>query len=67
VQTGARRFRDLDFGWFPELALLYDGRNAMRGVALPDAVRYVGVGVPDPRQEARPSRHPAPAGGNGKR
>jgi len=65
VQTGAARFRDLDFSWFPELAVLYDGRNAMRGVALPDSVKYVGVGVPDPRQETRPSRHAA--AGNGRR
>jgi nucleotide sugar dehydrogenase len=67
VQTGARRFRDLDFGWFPELAVLYDGRNSMRGVALPDGVRYLGVGVPDPRRQGRPGRHAAPAGGGGRR
>ena len=45
TQTGDARFRDLDFGWFPDLELLFDGRNSLRGVALPPGVAYHGVGV----------------------
>jgi nucleotide sugar dehydrogenase len=45
TQTGDVKWRDLDFGWFPDLRLVFDGRNSMRGVALPDDVAYHGVGV----------------------
>jgi UDP-N-acetyl-D-mannosaminuronate dehydrogenase len=45
TQTADPRFRDLDFGWFADLRLLYDGRNSMRDVALPEGVVYRGVGV----------------------
>jgi nucleotide sugar dehydrogenase len=45
TQTGDPRFRDLDFSWFPELELVFDGRNSLRGVALPAGVAYHGVGV----------------------
>jgi nucleotide sugar dehydrogenase len=46
TQTADRRFRDLDWSWFPELELLYDGRNSLRDAALPRGVEYHGVGVP---------------------
>ena len=49
LQTGARRFRDLNTLLFPDLHVVYDGRNVLRDVALPEHVRYVGVGVPDER------------------
>ena len=48
TQTGDPQFLSLDFDWFPRLELLYDGRNSMRGVALPGGVSYQGVGVSRP-------------------
>ena len=58
TQTADRQFRDLDFGWFPDLELLFDGRNSLRTVTLPESVEYHGVGV------QRPSRRPvAPVAG----
>jgi nucleotide sugar dehydrogenase len=54
TQTGDLMWRDLDFSWFPELALLFDGRNSLRGVTLPDGVAYHGVGV------QAETRRPAP-------
>jgi nucleotide sugar dehydrogenase len=48
TQTGDVHFRDLDFGWFPDLRLLFDGRNSLRGVTLPAGVVYHGVGVQAP-------------------
>jgi nucleotide sugar dehydrogenase len=56
TQTADRRFRDLDFSWFPDLELLYDGRNSLRSVELPDGIAYHGVGV------QRSSRPVAPVG-----
>lgn len=66
VQTGARQFRTIDPAWFPDLALVFDGRNALRDLSLPESVTYVGVGVPDPRVERR-VRRTAGAGSSGKR
>ena len=45
TQTGDRAFNALDASWFPSLAVVYDGRNSLRQLALPDGVTYVGVGV----------------------
>ncbi len=45
TQTGDLAFGGLDPAWFPALAAVYDGRNSLRGLALPDDVAYVGVGV----------------------
>ncbi len=45
TQTGDRLFGTLDPAWFPDLAVVYDGRNSLRSLALPDHVGYVGVGV----------------------
>jgi nucleotide sugar dehydrogenase len=54
AQTADPRFRELDPTWFPEMRVLYDGRNGLRALALPAGARYVGVGVQDgnriPRQ-----------------
>ena len=44
-QTGDPRFGTLDAGWFGDLAVVYDGRNSLRTLALPEQVIYVGVGV----------------------
>ena len=46
TQTADVAFRSLDFGLFPDLEIVFDGRNGLRGLALPDGVAYRGVGVP---------------------
>jgi nucleotide sugar dehydrogenase len=56
-QTDDPAFRRLDFAWFPELELVFDGRNSLRNMTLPVGVAYHGVGVP-----ARPAQRPAVAG-----
>ena len=45
TQTGDPLFRSLDFRLFPDLRLLFDGRNSLRGLTVPDGVVYHGVGV----------------------
>jgi nucleotide sugar dehydrogenase len=52
TQTDDPAFASLDFGWFPELELLFDGRNSLRDVPLPADVTYQGIGLPA-RPEAR--------------
>jgi UDP-N-acetyl-D-mannosaminuronate dehydrogenase len=46
TQTADPIFRSLDFTAFPDLAVLFDGRNSLRGLDLPAGVAYHGVGVP---------------------
>jgi nucleotide sugar dehydrogenase len=46
TQTADPLFRTLDFADFPALELLFDGRNSLRDVVLPERVAYHGVGVP---------------------
>jgi nucleotide sugar dehydrogenase len=46
TQTGDPRWRELDPAWFPDLAILVDGRNILSGLALPVGVHYRGIGVP---------------------
>ena len=45
TQTGDRLWQSLDFALFPKLEVLFDGRNSLREVELPEKVRYFGVGV----------------------
>ena len=45
TQTADPQFASLDPAWFPDLAVVYDGRNSLRTLALPDGVAYFGVGV----------------------
>ena len=45
TQTADSRFKTLDPGWFPSLELVYDGRNSLRSLAMPEHVAYIGVGV----------------------
>jgi nucleotide sugar dehydrogenase len=45
TQTADRAFAALDAAWFPDLRAVYDGRNSLRALALPEDVAYVGVGV----------------------
>jgi len=47
TQTADPRFRTLDFDLFPELRVVFDGRNSLRDIDLPAGVAYHGVGVPE--------------------
>jgi len=51
TQTGDPLFRGLDPAWFPDLEVVFDGRDSLRDVALPPTVAYRGIGVP-PRPRA---------------
>ena len=46
TQTADARFGELDFGLFPALEVLFDGRNSLRDVTLPAQVAYHAIGVP---------------------
>jgi nucleotide sugar dehydrogenase len=45
-QTADPRWLALDPSWFPDLALLVDGRNSLDDLALPEGVRRRGIGRP---------------------
>jgi nucleotide sugar dehydrogenase len=49
TQTADSRFQAIDLSWFPDLELVYDGRNSLRSDALPTGVAYRGVGRPGVR------------------
>ena len=44
TQTADPRWATLDPAWFPDLAILVDGRNSLAALALPPAVAYRGIG-----------------------
>jgi nucleotide sugar dehydrogenase len=46
TQTADPQFDGLDPAWFPELEVVFDGRNSLRDVVLPESVAYRGIGVP---------------------
>jgi nucleotide sugar dehydrogenase len=46
TQTADPRWSELDLALLPELEVLIDGRNSLRGLDLPERVAYHGVGVP---------------------
>jgi nucleotide sugar dehydrogenase len=46
TQTADPAFAALDWAWFPDLRVIYDGRNSLRTIELPESVAYHGVGVP---------------------
>jgi hypothetical protein len=46
TQTGDPRWNDLEAAWFPDLRLVFDGRNSLDGLALPEGVTRQGVGKP---------------------
>ena len=45
TQTADKLWSEIDFSLFPDLELILDGRNSLRGIDLPAEVRYVGIGV----------------------
>ena len=54
TQTADPLFGSLDPGWFPDLEVVFDGRDSLRDLALPPTVAYRGVGLPPrPRTAAR--------------
>lgn len=54
TQTGDARWRDLDPSWFPDLAILVDGRNSLSELPLPQRVAYRGIGVQSGAAPATP-------------
>ena len=46
LQTADRAFRGLDPAWFPEVAVVLDGRNALGDIGWPAGVILLGIGVP---------------------
>jgi nucleotide sugar dehydrogenase len=56
TQTADPLFATLDPRWFPDLELVFDGRNSLRDLALPPTVAYRGIGLTSrPRSVAQPS------------
>jgi nucleotide sugar dehydrogenase len=45
TQTEDGLWEKLDFGRFPRLEVLFDGRNSLRGIDLPPGIAYFGIGV----------------------
>jgi nucleotide sugar dehydrogenase len=56
AQTADALWTTLDLSLFPKLEVIFDGRNSLRRMDLPETVRYVGVGV-----QAETRRRPADA------
>ncbi len=52
TQTADPLFLGLDFSLFPDAEILFDGRNSLRGLELPERVAYHGVGVPASSRQA---------------
>ncbi len=46
TQTGDAKWRELDFTWFPELRIVFDGRDALASIPPPPGVTITGVGAP---------------------
>ena len=46
TQTADPVWGSLDPAWFPDLAVVLDGRNSLRDLAVPANVAYHGIGVP---------------------
>ena len=55
TQTADRRWRDLEVAWFPELAVLLDGRNSLHDMPLAEAPGYRGIGRAVPHQRLAPA------------
>jgi UDP-N-acetyl-D-mannosaminuronic acid dehydrogenase len=60
TQTADPLFSGLDPALYPDLEILFDGRNSLRELALPERVLYQGVGVGSARKTGR-ARHPVAA------
>jgi hypothetical protein len=51
TQTADPQFATLDPAWFPDLRVVFDGRDSLRDLALPEGVAFRGIGLP---AEGRP-------------
>ena len=60
TQTADPLFGTLDPAWFPDLEVIFDGRDSLRGLDLPPSVAYRGIGLP------RRPRVVAPSGRGGR-
>lgn len=58
TQTADPLFASLDPAWFPDLAVLFDGRDSLRDLALPETVAYRGIGHPGRARAAAASSTP---------
>jgi hypothetical protein len=70
TQTADPLFASLDASLFPDLAVVFDGRDSLREVPLPEGVAYRGIGIPG-RGGASPgtvhgATHGAPVGTSGR-
>ncbi len=66
TQTADPQFGRLDPAWFPDLEVVFDGRDSLRDLTLPDSVSYRGIGVPAraaPLPTARAAARSVPARG----
>jgi nucleotide sugar dehydrogenase len=54
TQTADPLFNRLEPGWFPDLEVVFDGRDSLRELALPPTVAYRGIGLP-PRPRSVPT------------
>ncbi|HEY7132027.1 MAG TPA: nucleotide sugar dehydrogenase [Candidatus Limnocylindrales bacterium] len=55
TQTGDPLFNELDATWFPDLAVVFDGRDSLRDLPLPPTVAYRGIGLPPRPRTAEPA------------
>jgi nucleotide sugar dehydrogenase len=60
TQTGDPLFSTLEPAWFPGLEVVFDGRDSLRSLTLPNGVVYRGIGVPPPPREMAASRDRRP-------
>jgi nucleotide sugar dehydrogenase len=68
TQTADPLFARLNIGWFPDLELVFDGRDSLGNLALPPTVAYRGIGVPPrPRSVAPVAAQTAAQTGPGAR
>jgi nucleotide sugar dehydrogenase len=55
TQTADPLFSTIDVSRFPDLAVLFDGRDSLRDLSLPEGVAYRGIGVPGRPGSSRPA------------
>ncbi len=64
TQTADPLFRELEPAWFPDLEVLFDGRDSLRDLPLAPTVAYRGIGVP-PRPRTAGGHGSNPSNGTG--
>jgi len=56
TQTADPLFATIDLGLFDQLQLVFDGRDSLRGLVVPETVAYRGIGVPPKQRTVAGSR-----------